>query len=248
MRGANWVGDAVMTVPALRELRRVLPARARRRWRRARGPKASSRAPTSSTTCSSPERRGARRARLLREAREWRARRFDLAVLFPNAFAPALVAFAARVPFARRLRDATGARRCSRTRCRVPAWRGARHEVFYYLNLVAELERMLHGASTRSSARAPTSRAWRFGRAPARRARLLLRDARRATANARSSRSVPARPTAARSAGPPSASPRVADMLIERDGRGRRCSSARREERDVSEEVARRMTRRARRC
>ena len=26
VRGANWVGDAVMTVPALRELRRVLPA------------------------------------------------------------------------------------------------------------------------------------------------------------------------------------------------------------------------------
>ena len=25
VRGANWVGDAVMTVPALRELRRVLP-------------------------------------------------------------------------------------------------------------------------------------------------------------------------------------------------------------------------------
>ncbi|HEX8353897.1 MAG TPA: hypothetical protein VF611_13405, partial [Pyrinomonadaceae bacterium] len=25
VRGANWVGDAVMTVPALRELRRLLP-------------------------------------------------------------------------------------------------------------------------------------------------------------------------------------------------------------------------------
>ena len=33
MRGANWVGDAVMTVPALRELRRLLP-RLPIRWTR----------------------------------------------------------------------------------------------------------------------------------------------------------------------------------------------------------------------
>jgi ADP-heptose:LPS heptosyltransferase len=51
------------------------------------------------TTSSSRERLRKFRASVWEEAREWRARRFDLAVLFPNSFAPALVAALARVPF-----------------------------------------------------------------------------------------------------------------------------------------------------
>src|SRR5207237_8710461 len=84
---------------------------------------------------------------VFREARGWRARRFDLAVLFPNAFAPALVAALARVPA--RVGYATQGRRPLLTHTlQVPDWRGLRHEVFYYLNVVAELERMLQGSST----------------------------------------------------------------------------------------------------
>src|SRR5919206_926070 len=97
VRGANWVGDAVMTVPALRELRRVLP-RARltlatRPW--AEGIFAD--ADFVDDLLIVGEGRGA--AGFLSEVKAWRARRFDLAVLFPNAFAPALTATAARVPF-----------------------------------------------------------------------------------------------------------------------------------------------------
>lgn len=145
VRGANWVGDAVMTVPALRELRRVLPGArltlATRPW--AVGvfdgadfindllvTEAGGRGPGS----------------FVREARAWRARRFDLAVLLPNAFAPALVAFSARVPF--RIGYATDGRSPLLTHpLSVPEWRGGRHEVFYYLNVVAELERLLYGSS-----------------------------------------------------------------------------------------------------
>ena len=96
VRGANWVGDAVMTVPALRELRRVLPhARvtlATRPW--AEGIFAG--ADFVDDLLVVDDRRG--RRGLLRQVSAWRGRRFDLAVLFPNAFAPALAAFAARVP------------------------------------------------------------------------------------------------------------------------------------------------------
>jgi heptosyltransferase II len=144
VRGANWVGDAVMTVPALRELRRVLPGAhvtlATRAWAEGIFEGADF---VDDLLIIKGERGGA----AWREAREWRARRFDLALLFPNAFAPALVSALARVPA--RVGYATEGRGFLLTHAlSVPAWRGQRHEVFYYLNLVAELERLLAGSSS----------------------------------------------------------------------------------------------------
>jgi heptosyltransferase-2 len=146
VRGANWVGDAVMTVPALRELRRVLPGAhvtlATRAWAASIFEGADF-----VDDILAPEPSGGKTSAVFREARALAARRFDLAILFPNAFAPALTAYLARVPL--RLGYATQGRGPLLThRVAVPDWRGRRHEVFYYLNLVAELERLLHGAST----------------------------------------------------------------------------------------------------
>jgi heptosyltransferase-2 len=146
VRGVNWVGDAVLTVPALRELRRLLP-RARltlatRPWAEGIFAGADFIDDFLVTRNSS-----SRPTAVFREAREWRARRFDLAVLFPNSFAPALVAALARVPL--RAGYATQGRAPLLTeRIGVPEWRGRRHEVFYYLNLVAELEQRLYRTST----------------------------------------------------------------------------------------------------
>jgi heptosyltransferase-2 len=146
VRGTNWVGDAVLTIPALRELRRLLPRAhitlATRSWARGlfadadfiddlllydRGPRDI----------------GA----VFRQTREWRRRRFDAAVLFQNAFEAALIARAARVPI--RLGYATDGRRSLLTHpLTVPPWRGERQEVFYYLNIVGELERLLDGANS----------------------------------------------------------------------------------------------------
>jgi heptosyltransferase-2 len=93
------------------------------------------------------ERRPRKLGDVARQVREWRARRFDLALLFQNAFEAALIARAARVPL--RVGYATDGRRALLTHpVPVPGWRSERHEVFYYLNLVAELERALYGAST----------------------------------------------------------------------------------------------------
>ncbi len=145
VRGANWVGDAVMTIAALRELRRVLPGAhitlATRPW--ARGIFAGTDI-VDELLLIDDARRGLRST--IDQIAEWRARRFDLALLFPNAFQPAFIAAAARIPA--RFGYATDGRAFLLTHpLAVPAWRSEQHEVFYYLNLVFELERALTGAA-----------------------------------------------------------------------------------------------------
>ncbi|HEX3559611.1 MAG TPA: lipopolysaccharide heptosyltransferase II [Pyrinomonadaceae bacterium] len=145
VRGANWVGDAVMTVPALRALRRVFPRAhltlATRAWAEGIFEDADF---IDDLLVNKRETRGA--GAVWGEAREWHARRFDLAVLFPNAFAPALVAALARVPV--RVGYAAQGRGLLLTHpLGVPDWRGRRHEAYYYLNIVKELEQLLHGSS-----------------------------------------------------------------------------------------------------
>src|SRR5829696_6134746 len=144
VRGTNWVGDSVMTVPALRALRRVLPD-------------------THITLVIRPGTKGLfseagfiddvlvydRKGPLsaLGQVREWRRRNFDLAVLFQNAFEAALIPFLAGVPL--RLGYATESRQALLTHpLPLPDWRSSRHEVFYYLYLVTALEQALLGTST----------------------------------------------------------------------------------------------------
>ena len=146
VRGANWVGDAVMTVPALSELRRVLPGAhitlATRAWAEGLFEGADF---IDDILIIDSKAKGF--GAFATQAREWRRRRFDLALLLPNAFAPALVARAARVPF--RVGYATDRRRALLTHpLAVPTWRGQKQEVFYYLHLVAELERLLYATAT----------------------------------------------------------------------------------------------------
>src|SRR6185503_5138894 len=146
VRGTNWVGDSVMTLPALRALRRVLPD-------------------AHVTLVVRPSARGIfadvdfvneiliydRRGpfSIIPQVREWRKRQFDLAVLFQNAFEAALIPFLAGVPL--RLGYATESRQALLTHpLALPEWRSSRHEVFYYLYLVTALEQMLFGESTRS--------------------------------------------------------------------------------------------------
>lgn len=145
VRGTNWVGDAVMTIPALRELRRVLPRAhitlATRSW--AEGIFSDADFIDDILIYD----RGAQGfGATWRQAGAWRKRSFDLALLFQNAFEAALIATLARVPH--RLGYATDNRRLLLTHpIQLPAWRVEQHEVFYYLNLVNELEKRLYGAS-----------------------------------------------------------------------------------------------------
>jgi heptosyltransferase-2 len=144
VRGTNWVGDSVMTVPALRALRRVLPN-------------------AKITLVLRPNAKGLfvdsdfvddilvydRRNFLsvFSQVREWRKRKFDLAVLFQNAFEAALIPYLAGVPL--RLGYATESRQSLLSHpITVPEWRSTRHEVFYYLYLITALEQSLYQTSS----------------------------------------------------------------------------------------------------
>lgn len=85
------------------------------------------------------------------QAKEWRQRNFDLALLLQNAFEAAAIAFLARIPI--RVGYNTDRRGFLLTNSiPLPAWKSERHEIFYYLNIVRELERMLTGAAARDDA------------------------------------------------------------------------------------------------
>ena len=141
VRAPNWVGDAVMSVAAFRKLRGLFPN-------------------AHITVVSKPgtsdifrdadfvdeallyDRHGL--SSVWQQIREWKPRGFDLALLFQNAFEAAAISFLARVPH--RIGYDTERRGLLLTHSvAVPSWKNERHEIFYYLHLVAELERTLLG-------------------------------------------------------------------------------------------------------
>jgi heptosyltransferase II len=144
VRGTNWVGDSVMTVPALRALRRVLP-NANITLVIRPGTKGIFSEADFIDDVLVYDRKNA--LSLLSQIREWKRRNFDLALLFQNAFEAALIPFLAGVPL--RLGYATESRQSLLTHpLALPDWRSSRHEVFYYLYLVTALEQMLFASSS----------------------------------------------------------------------------------------------------
>src|SRR5690349_13687494 len=143
VRGTNWVGDSVMTVPALRALRRVLPEAHITLVIRP-GTKGIFSEADFIDDVLVYDRKGV--LSVFGQVREWKRRGFELAVLFQNAFEAALIPFLAGVPL--RLGYATESRQPLLTHpLPLPDWRSSRHEVFYYLYLITALEQLLFGTS-----------------------------------------------------------------------------------------------------
>src|SRR6185295_20193350 len=143
VRGTNWVGDSVMTVPALRALRRVLPD-AKITLVIRPGPKGIFSEADYIDDLLVYDKKGV--TSVISQIREWKRRDFDLALLFQNAFEAALIPFLAGVPL--RLGYATESRRAMLSHpLALPDWRSTRHEVFYYLYLVTALEQLLYQTS-----------------------------------------------------------------------------------------------------
>ncbi|MEP6719236.1 MAG: lipopolysaccharide heptosyltransferase II [bacterium] len=136
VRGTNWVGDAMMTLPALRELRRLFPdahiTLATRAW--ARGLFFGAEFIDELQILDG---RGIRS--FFQQLRGWRKGQFDLAILLTNSFESALVAALAGIP-ARIGYASDGRARLLTHAIELPEWRSTRHEIFYYLRIVAELE------------------------------------------------------------------------------------------------------------
>ena len=143
VRGANWVGDAVMTIPALRELRRIFPAAHITLYTRGWAQGIFEDADFIDEILTF-EKTGSKTGDVFAQAKVIKEGKFDLAVLFPNSFESALTAKLGKV--SRRFGYSKDARRFLLTDAiKIPEWKNERHEVYYYLNLVAEIERKFFG-------------------------------------------------------------------------------------------------------
>ena len=143
VRGTNWIGDAIMTVPALRQLRQVFPE-----------------AHISLHTGSWAYGifrdvdfideilrfdNGSTALQMVRsQARLWHKKQFDLAILLTNSFQTALLSKLGGVKTRFGYRN-EGRSFLLTNPVAKPTWRSEKHEVFYYLNLVAAVEDSFFG-------------------------------------------------------------------------------------------------------
>lgn len=133
VRGANWIGDAVMTIPALRRLRKMFPDASislhTRQW--AEGVFRDADFIDEIIPING---RGSVRS-VIDQTLVLRDGNFDLAILFPNSFESALVARLAGIP--KRIGYSTEQRGFLLTdKPEVPSWKNELHESRYYLHLV----------------------------------------------------------------------------------------------------------------
>jgi heptosyltransferase-2 len=146
VRGTNWVGDAVMTIPALRELRRLFPNAKitlhTRSWAQGIFQDAEFLDEILVFDKTKSKIKG-----VFAQSNTLKERNFDLAVLFPNSFESALVMKIAKIP--QRIGYAKEGRSFLLTDAiEIPAWKNHRHEVFYYLNLMSQIEKSFFKTQT----------------------------------------------------------------------------------------------------
>ncbi len=139
LRAVNWLGDAVLTTPALSAVREAFPsARISLAARPLVAELFRHHPDVDEILVYDKQGRHSGAAGMLRMAAELRRRRFESAILFQNAFDAALLAFLAGVP--ERMGYATDGRRILLTRA-VPVTEETLrlHHAEYYLNLLAAL-------------------------------------------------------------------------------------------------------------
>ncbi len=146
VRGTNWIGDAVMSVPALRELRRIFPDSHITLHTRSWADGLFRDADFIDELVTFDKHRWAIKD-VYDNSQFLKDDGFELAILLPNSFETAITAFLSRIP--RRIgynKDIRGLLLTDPVA--VPEWKNRRHEVFYYLNLIAEVERRVLGRET----------------------------------------------------------------------------------------------------
>jgi len=134
IRGPNWVGDAVLAIPAMKAVRARFPDAEITLLIRPWVAGLFTSAPFVDKVWS--ETKPSSLADWIRVTREIRNRQFDLALLLPNSFESALMMFAGGVP--QRIGYATDGRQWMLTNAVTTAPQ-SRHQVHYYLDLVKTL-------------------------------------------------------------------------------------------------------------
>jgi heptosyltransferase-2 len=143
VRAPNWVGDAVMAVPALREIKRIFAGAHVSLVAKPWVAGLFEGEDVCDETVLLEEGRSRTISGFLATARYLKGLSFDLAVLFQNAFGAALLARASHIPLVAGY--PTDARRLLLDIV-VPARDGGRvHQVDYYLNIAAAVEDRLTG-------------------------------------------------------------------------------------------------------
>lgn len=150
VRGTNWVGDTVMSLPAMRELRRIFPDASITAWVPSNLADLVRAAAVSDDVLSFDKDRHGPITRPFRTMRVLHARRYDMAVLFQNAFEAALTVFLAGIPiragYPTDLRGPLLTMRASLTE-----EIKKKHQVFYYLGITDSLDSVFHGNEQPSS-------------------------------------------------------------------------------------------------
>lgn len=136
IRGANWIGDAVMTLPAIQALREAFPHANISILSPERNADVF-RAQSAINEVIAFETDGAAYTRARRQAKLIRERGFEVGIVLPNSFESALALALANIPH--RIGYATDFRKALMTKAvPTPHWKRKRHESFYYLALIAE--------------------------------------------------------------------------------------------------------------
>jgi heptosyltransferase-2 len=134
IRGPNWVGDAVLAIPAIRAVRERFPSAEITLMVRPWVAGLFTSASYVDNVWSEEKPQGL--SAWTHIMKQLRARKFDLALLLPNSFESALMMFLGRIP--KRVGYATDGRRWMLTNCIKPGNK-QQHQVHYYLDLVKVL-------------------------------------------------------------------------------------------------------------
>ncbi len=138
VRGVNWVGDTIMTLPAWRDLRRIFPSSTITAWVPGNLAALLTVAGVADKVMVFDPSDGGPGTRVFKMASMLRGENFDIAIFFQNAFEAALTAFMAKIPL--RVGFPTDLRGPLLShKIHMPRDIRSRHQVYYYLEITRQL-------------------------------------------------------------------------------------------------------------